>query len=106
MDPKKNLRIFAKNILYKINKNPVSKALYDYEIQKRSGMPFTSILQLSRHIQMFSPFTCELQPVNDWYGHATILKKFLGLPKNYQFKDRKSTRLNSSHMSISYAAFC
>ncbi|EKD89900.1 MAG: hypothetical protein ACD_32C00113G0009 [uncultured bacterium] len=86
MDPKKNLRIFAKNILYKINKNPVSKALYDYEIQKRSGMPFTSILQLSRHIQMFSPFTCELQPVNDWYGHATILKKFLGLPKNYQFK--------------------
>src|SRR5690625_7085697 len=25
---------------------------------------------------------------------------------NYQFTDRKSTRLNSSHVAISYAVFC
>src|SRR5690242_5819620 len=28
------------------------------------------------------------------------------LPQSLQVKDRKSTRLNSSHMSISYAVFC
>src|SRR5690242_21932471 len=27
-------------------------------------------------------------------------------PKTFQLLDRKSTRLNSSHMSISYAVFC
>src|SRR5690606_41579778 len=26
--------------------------------------------------------------------------------KKYQFEDRKSTRLNSSHVKISYAVFC
>lgn len=83
---KNNLRIFTKNILYKINRNPLSKILYDKEIQKRSHLPLTSIIELSQHIQMFSPFTNELQPVNDWYGHSTILKKFLGLPKSCQFK--------------------
>lgn len=83
---KKNLKKVVKNILYTINKNPLSKASYNYEILKRSHLPLTSIIKLSKHIQMFSPFTSELQPVNDWYGHATILKKFLGLPKTYQFK--------------------
>src|SRR5699024_11353047 len=29
-----------------------------------------------------------------------------GQVKNKKFKDRKSTRLNSSHVSISYAVFC
>src|SRR5437868_13011069 len=29
-----------------------------------------------------------------------------GLPKRTLGKDRKSTRLNSSHVSISYAVFC
>src|SRR5262245_64313176 len=26
--------------------------------------------------------------------------------RNYRFRDRKSTRLNSSHLGISYAVFC
>src|SRR5690242_21331468 len=29
-----------------------------------------------------------------------------GRPKKSEYRDRKSTRLNSSHMSISYAVFC
>src|SRR5690625_6590736 len=33
--------------------------------------------------------------------HITILESFRGL-----FEDRKSTRLNSSHVAISYAVFC
>src|SRR5690242_20991008 len=40
--------------------------------------------------------------------HTMTLGSFLSLPRNsYIFgEDRKSTRLNSSHMSISYAVFC
>src|SRR5699024_11577378 len=36
------------------------------------------------------------------------LDKLLALSKQYQIlpRDRKSTRLNSSHVSISYAVFC
>src|SRR5690242_6759370 len=31
---------------------------------------------------------------------------FYGIPRRIAAEDRKSTRLNSSHMSISYAVFC
>src|SRR5258707_8407542 len=33
---------------------------------------------------------------------------FFGFPKDFQwpYRDRKSTRLNSSHANISYAVFC
>src|SRR5438477_7622661 len=42
------------------------------------------------------------------YGCAPILREpGIGLSVNVaQVLDRKSTRLNSSHMSISYAVFC
>src|SRR5256885_9721171 len=33
-------------------------------------------------------------------------KRLKGVWDNYQCKDRKSTRLNSSHLVISYAVFC
>src|SRR5699024_11434137 len=47
-------------------------------------------------------------------GKSTLVRKFLGeSTKNVQVvaptglaADRKSTRLNSSHVSISYAGFC
>src|SRR5690606_39630704 len=32
--------------------------------------------------------------------------KLLGTPRNGDGRDRKSTRLNSSHVKISYAVFC
>lgn len=81
-----NVKKPIKKILYTLNKNPLSKLLFDKEIKKRSKLPLTDIENLSKHINMFSPYTNEIQPVNDWYSHATILKKFLGLPQNYQFK--------------------
>ena len=82
MTPKK----FIKKILYTANKNPISKMLYDREISSRSKMELTDIFSLSKDINMFSPFTQELHPVNDWYGHARIFKQYMGLPQNYQFK--------------------
>lgn len=81
-----NIKKTIKKTFYTFHRNPFSKSLFDREIQKRSKLPVTDIENLSKHINMFSPFTNEVQPINDWYGHATILKKFLGLPKTYQFK--------------------
>src|SRR6516225_10815592 len=37
---------------------------------------------------------------------AAILRVCYGVWESLDAKDRKSTRLNSSHMSISYAVFC
>src|SRR5690625_6380046 len=38
-------------------------------------------------------------------GKSTTMKMFMGLTKPTS-GDRKSTRLNSSHVAISYAVFC
>lgn len=81
-----NIKKSIKKGLYTFHKNPLSKLLFAREIQARSKLPITSVENLSKHINMFFPYTSEIQPVNDWYGHATTLKKFLGLPQTYQFK--------------------
>lgn len=81
-----DIKKLVKNTLYTFHKNPLSELLFVKEIQKRSKLPVTDIENLSKHINMFSPYTNELQPVNDWYGHAATLKNFLGLPQTYQFK--------------------
>lgn len=77
---------FLRDTLFFVNKNPVSKFIYEQELSKRSKMALTDIVPLSKQIQLFSPYTNEINTPNDWYGHAKIFKKFLGLPDNYQFK--------------------
>src|SRR5437879_8364646 len=43
----------------------------------------------------------------DFSGVVTFnLDEYLGLPASHPQRDRKSTRLNSSHRCISYAVFC
>lgn len=79
-------RRFVKSILYKINKNPISQGFYNNEIIRRSNLALTDITELSKDINMFSPFTEELHPVNDWYGNARNFKLYMGLPQTYQFK--------------------
>src|ERR1039458_10412894 len=44
--------------------------------------------------------TSEKKVVRTWSRRSTILPEFVG------HTDRKSTRLNSSHLGISYAVFC
>src|SRR5699024_12460390 len=39
-------------------------------------------------------------------SHATALLERVGISQPERVIDRKSTRLNSSHVSISYAVFC
>src|SRR5689334_24613523 len=41
-----------------------------------------------------------------WLGQRYHREILLGWPLNRYPRDRKSTRLNSSHSSISYAVFC
>lgn len=81
-----NIRKPIKKVLYTLQKNPVSKFIYENEIKYRSKLSLTDTEKLAKHINVFSPFTCEINPPNDWYGHAKVFKQFLGLPDNYQFK--------------------
>src|SRR5699024_277063 len=48
------------------------------------------------------------EPTQNLPEYADPLKTTLGLPmvRVVETEDRKSTRLNSSHVSISYAVFC
>lgn len=81
-----NLKGYLKNQIYNFHKNALSQYIYKREINNRSKLPLTQIYSLSKHINMFLPFTQEIHQPNDWYGHAKIFKKFLNLPENYQFK--------------------
>src|SRR5256885_9388147 len=47
-------------------------------------------------------------PARGWANHATVMGYYLHRLKNGRslYRDRKSTRLNSSHLVISYAVFC
>lgn len=80
------IKKIVKKTLYTFHKNPLSKLLFNKDIQHRSKLLLTDVESLSKHINMFFPYTSGIQPLNDWYGHATTLKKFLGLPQTYQFK--------------------
>src|SRR3712207_8071663 len=42
----------------------------------------------------------------DWRREFTTIDKVYSKFISWQFRDRKSTRLNSSHANISYAVFC
>src|SRR5439155_24729012 len=45
-----------------------------------------------------------MQALGSYHGGGRML--FLGLGTGLEKQDRKSTRLNSSHVAISYAVFC
>lgn len=79
-------RKIIKKFLYLVNRNPISKSLFKQEIAKRAKMSVSEIVPLSKPISMFSPFTNEIHPVNDWYGHAKIFKQYVEMPDNYKFK--------------------
>src|SRR5437667_9119533 len=59
-----------------------------------TNFTFTAVLNQSRGFPHGGTFTyrCEYHPFS-MFG-------------NFEFLDRKSTRLNSSHITISYAVFC
>src|SRR5690242_21242745 len=89
--------------------------------------PYTTLFRSSQRVQNFTfgdAYTFSANLVNA--AHLTILRRrndrgynlsdinandlgvtiFQAVKPGLQLTDRKSTRLNSSHMSISYAVFC
>lgn len=57
-------------------------------LNKKKHLKITNVEALSKPIPLFVFImgTPELHKSNDWYGHATILKKFAGYDNNYQIK--------------------
>ncbi len=79
------IRNYIKRGAYRFSNNPFSKYLLQKDIEQRSRLDLQCLQGLSKPISIFSP-TPEIHPPNDWYGHATILKKYVGLKEDYQFK--------------------
>lgn len=77
---------FGKQLLCSAYNNSHFQKNYAKEIKLRKALPFTNIERLSKNINIFAPYTKEIHRSNDFYGHATILKKYLKLNNNYQFK--------------------
>jgi hypothetical protein len=81
-----SIRDHVREFLHSIYQNPINRYLFEQEIVAKSRLPLTSVHELAGNVGVFSPFTKELYRQNDYYGHASILKRYLDIPKDYQFK--------------------
>src|SRR5436853_2319885 len=63
---------------------------------------------MEREIFVISSFGKEKIPASGWsiWWRVLIRRKLRCWPADHPLADRKSTRLNSSHLGISYAVFC
>jgi len=82
----KSLKSEAKKLLFRINDNKFERIRYENDIKGRAKLPFTEIAKLSKDIYIYSPHSSEILSSNDYYAHASTLKKYLKLKQKYQFK--------------------
>src|SRR5699024_11419072 len=80
--------------------------------------PYTTLFRSSHSSGPFRQYQSEIDrelilpalSEDDWFGAAEGAAEGLAAAASGEFgddaEDRKSTRLNSSHVSISYAVFC
>ncbi len=80
------LKVFFKQNLYRIVNNPISRSIYNREISRRKKLSFADIDMLAANINILSPYSSEINMPNDFYGHAKVLKEFLGLKEKDSFK--------------------
>src|SRR5699024_12699518 len=83
--------------LYSCTRRPPRSTLFPYTTLFRSnqGMPKSRWKQIKDH-----------HGVTIFMNHCCRQRALANLTKHTIPQDRKSTRLNSSHVSISYAVFC
>src|SRR5256885_11950606 len=81
-------------------RRPPRSTLFPYTTLFRSLVIFFACVVLMWVI-VNSPFGKALQAIRDNETRA----EFVGV-QIWRYRDRKSTRLNSSHLVISYAVFC
>src|SRR5690242_20966947 len=79
-------------------RRPPRSTLFPYTTLFRSGEPGAAPPRAA-HARLHQALAVERRAAQDGQGEA-------GGDRQQQREDRKSTRLNSSHMSISYAVFC
>src|SRR5690349_22464877 len=82
-------------------RHPPRSTLFPYTTLFRSSSSMSSLRSLTRSEFRQSP-VCPLA-TSTISGHFRSARRRRSIPKG---KDRKSTRLNSSHVEISYAVFC
>src|SRR5437870_8108421 len=62
-------------------------------------------LAATHAVVLFTIPTAQVIALGLWWNSNTISHNFIHRPF-FRRRDRKSTRLNSSHVAISYAVFC
>src|SRR5699024_12035766 len=83
--------------------------LFPYTTLFRSNLAENLDMDLKEMKVALDGLTFVIHPDNDWATELTekdIISIFHSKGGVTKWSDRKSTRLNSSHVSISYAVFC
>src|SRR5690625_5219703 len=93
---------FMSNLKYESNQINKFNHYFQSIITEKVGQNFKINLQGRDWEIVFSP----LHKSNKIQGVVAILRDVTEEEQLNQFRDRKSTRLNSSHVAISYAVFC
>src|SRR5699024_12336691 len=73
--------------------------------------PYTTLFRSKASASVADPRSLGAVQVRSLYGNSRqqrsqVMKRSMINDFNVEHEDRKSTRLNSSHVSISYAVFC
>src|SRR2546426_4869319 len=89
-------------------RRPPRSTLFPYTTLFRSRVIFAIVLQWSVRIDHFHQPLLQVEPDLDHFTLLVVEALPLNLAGNraLRTRDRKSTRLNSSHLVISYAVFC
>src|SRR5256885_9427336 len=89
-------------------RRPPRSTLFPYTTLFRSQiLQVTPLEQVNEKIHELTALVGQhLQSFLSSYGVHLDTVKVLVMPRDERMKDRKSTRLNSSHLVISYAVFC
>src|SRR5699024_12419495 len=81
--------------------------LHSFPTRRSSDLLRTSYHQLATHQRKFWYWTTYMENLDvKFLRSPAVVDYHSELPETGKTGDRKSTRLNSSHVSISYAVFC
>src|SRR5207253_7318381 len=74
-------------------------------VNETGNTSYAGTISGSGHLALNGSGTLALSGSNTYTGGTTVNRGTLSISSNSRDRDRKSTRLNSSHVAISYAVF-
>src|SRR3712207_7849415 len=86
-------------------RRPPRSTLFPYTTLFRSA-GYLLFVPAARYYEPLSPGTINRMNVLAAVGYVVVVCALVRLASGLVARDRKSTRLNSSHANISYAVFC